>query len=234
MMNIVTRSQWGAHPPKARYTITAGGATEGVFVHYTSSPYDTQADHAKCAGRVKAVQEFHQGPSRGWSDIAYSFLVCQHGTVFEGRGFGVQGAHTLGYNSRAHAVCFLGGDRDGRDDVTDRGRAALGWIVRELLRRYPEGGGKVRGHRDVNQTACPGDELYAWVRERGWKLDDGDGAVDAGGFWRGFWRWNRWQNEGKPKPRPAGIRRRIPREWWERRKKLLAARDENGTEARRP
>lgn len=223
-MEIVARSRWGADPPRARYLIAPHGATEGVFVHYTSSPYDTADDHAKCPGRVKGIQDFHQGPSRGWSDIAYSFLVCQHGVVFEGRGFGVQGAHTLGYNSRAHAVCFLGGDVKGRDDVTGRGRAALGWIVREILARYPEGNGKVRGHRDVNQTACPGDELYAWVRERGWLLADDGGPDDA--LWRGFWKWTRWLNDGKPDPRPAGLPRRIPKVWWERRKQLVAARKE--------
>lgn len=219
-MEIIPRSAWGADPPRARYPIAHGNATEGVFVHYTSSPYDTADDHAKCAGRVKGIQDFHQGPSRGWSDIAYSFLVCQHGYVFEGRGFGIQGAHTLGYNSRAHAVCFLGGDRARRDDVTDKGRAALGRIIREILTRYSEGHGQVRGHRDVNPTSCPGDELYGWVKAKGWLLADSGDAKP----WRGFWKWMRWYDAGRPEGERPDVPKKIPAAWWARRKKVLAAR----------
>ena len=44
----------------------------------------------------------------GWNDIAYSFLVCEDGRVYEGRGWNVEGAHTLGYNSIAIGICFIG------------------------------------------------------------------------------------------------------------------------------
>lgn len=94
-MELVTRTQWGAKPPKNRLTMPVA-AKEGIFIHYTSSDSDEQSDHAKCAGRVKGIQDFHMGPSRGWSDIAYSFVVCKHGTIFEGRGWGVVGATLSG------------------------------------------------------------------------------------------------------------------------------------------
>ena len=44
----------------------------------------------------------------GWNDIAYSFLVCEDGRVYEGRGWNVKGAHTLGYNEIAIGVCIIG------------------------------------------------------------------------------------------------------------------------------
>jgi len=44
----------------------------------------------------------------GWNDIAYSFLVCEDGRVYEGRGWNVEGAHTLGYNTIALGICFIG------------------------------------------------------------------------------------------------------------------------------
>ena len=44
----------------------------------------------------------------GWNDIAYSFLVCEDGRVYEGRGWNVRGSHTLGYNEIAIGVCIIG------------------------------------------------------------------------------------------------------------------------------
>ena len=46
--------------------------------------------------------------SVGWSDIGYSFLVGGDGNVYEGRGWGREGAHTFGYNSVSYAASFMG------------------------------------------------------------------------------------------------------------------------------
>lgn len=227
-MEVVTRAQWGAAAPKARSTFSR--APEGVFLHYTSSDYDRAQSHSDCAKRVKGIQSFHQGPSRGWSDIGYSFLYCMHGVVFEGRGWQVSGAHTVGYNSTAHAFCFLGGDRDGRDDLTDKGRAAAAWLIREAFKRHPEGK-RVRGHGDVNPTACPGKEIFAFIHVRGWE-DLSPGADESTVNFKGYWQWLAWLlGEGDwagkgpkdPKTRP-NVPKKIPKEWWARAEKFIAAR----------
>lgn len=44
----------------------------------------------------------------GWNDIGYTFLVCEDGRVYEGRGWNVKGSHTLGYNEIAIGVCIIG------------------------------------------------------------------------------------------------------------------------------
>ena len=72
-------------------------------------------------------------------------------------------AATFGHNSHTLAVCFLGDDTVGRDDVTVAGRQALVEITRYIrqrrlsIRQYA-------GHRDLVRTTCPGDELYNYVR----------------------------------------------------------------------
>ena len=35
-------------------------------------------------------------------------MVDGGGNIYEGRGFNVEGAHTLGYNGRGYATCFVG------------------------------------------------------------------------------------------------------------------------------
>lgn len=160
-MRLVTRAQWGARAPKQRQAL-AKSEQRGTAVHYSAADADEQADHANCDNRVRSIQNFHMD-GRGWSDIAYSYLVCKHGYVFEGRGRGIRTAAqgTNSGNDAYHAVCFLGDDTAGRDDVTDPGRTAMADAVHHCNAWAGVDG--VRPHSSFHSTACPGDDLRAWI-----------------------------------------------------------------------
>jgi hypothetical protein len=160
-MRLVTRAQWGARPAQNR-TPLVHSVQRGTAVHYSAADADEQADHARCEGRVRGIQAFHLD-GRGWSDIAYSYLACKHGFVFEGRGRGVRTAAqgTNAGNDAYHAVCFLGDDTAGRDDVTDAGREAIEAAVRWC--NAWAGVSQVRPHSSFKATGCPGDDLRAWI-----------------------------------------------------------------------
>lgn len=152
-MAYVSRAEWGARPPKNRSTIRS---SQGMFTHYTAGP--RAANRAAGIAQVRGIQRFHQD-SRGWADIGYSFLVDDEGTIYEGRGWGVAGGHTNGWNSRSHAVCAILNDGQ---QPTPQMLAALRWVHDEHDRRY--GNGFHRSHRDVNPTSCPGDILHGWMQ----------------------------------------------------------------------
>lgn len=46
--------------------------------------------------------------SRHWYDIGFNFIICGNGMIFEGRGAGVMGTHTRGYNSRSIMIALIG------------------------------------------------------------------------------------------------------------------------------
>jgi hypothetical protein len=119
-------------------------------LHHTTGAY-------RDASTVRAIQAFHQGPERKWADVGYNFLIGGDGTVFEGRGWDVQGAHAKGHNSVSLGVAYIG---DGRKPVPDAAKRAILELAAEADRRF----GKLQrvGHRDVGSTVCPGDVLYAW------------------------------------------------------------------------
>jgi hypothetical protein len=98
-----------------------------------------------------------------------SHLVCRHGYVFVGRGFGVRSAAngTKAANDRYYAVCFLGNDTAGREDLTPPAYAALGELLRSYDRRIPRVM-RVRPHSSFVATPCPGDELRAYIARKGW------------------------------------------------------------------
>jgi hypothetical protein len=162
--NYVSRAAWGAKRPLSRPTVLLASRVDMIVYHYTAAGSDEQADHKNCAGRVRGVQAFHQNV-RGWNDIAYNFLTCKHGYIFEGRGIENKSAATGAENSHTLAVCFLGDDTVGRDDVTVAGRQALVEITRWIRQRRPAVTG-YKGHRDYMATSCPGNELYSYIHSK--------------------------------------------------------------------
>lgn len=215
-MKLVKRSEWRARPPRS-VTALVPAQVKGAAVHYTAMHEDRVFDHDDCAARVRGIQRFHMGPSRGWADIAYNFLVCQHGYVFEGRGFGVRsaGQGTDAGNDGYHAVCFLGADKEGRDDVTAAGREALGAI----LRACP--GGDVKPHGWFTNTPCPGAELRGYVETGAWRIVK-SWPVPLPAW---TWAWMAWKLNGSPKgQRPKGAPWLIPMWAWLRLRALKQAR----------
>lgn len=167
---VISRAQWGANESLRR------GAPEfaplrRAIVHHTV----TATNESDPVGRVRAIYEFHTR-GRGWSDIAYNFVVDGAGRVYEGRrgasgapdgedgsGRGVIGAHAKGHNTGSVGIAMLGTYSDGRVVPTDAALDAVAAVVawkfgpRSIDPRSP---GALVGHRDVVATGCPGDGLY--------------------------------------------------------------------------
>ena len=142
-------------------------ATYGVKVHYEGTPVPVQ-DHSHCKAHWTAIRNSHlANRAEGYADIAYSFGVCRHGAVLEGRGLGrrtgANGNQTL--NANHDAVCVLYGTDD--KSVSDEVVAGVQWVIRYL--REHSTGTEIKGHRDGYATACPGEPLYALVQSGGFE-----------------------------------------------------------------
>jgi hypothetical protein len=151
-MQFVTRAEWGAKPPKWQEQISS----KGVFIHYNGGvPLNASVasgDPESVKAHLRGVQDFHMGPSRGWPDIAYSWCVDGRGVIYELRGWGVAGAHTLNWNWSSHAIYLpIGGDQA----PTSAQVAGCNQVIAEHNRRF--GQGFILGHQQApNSTSCPG------------------------------------------------------------------------------
>lgn len=158
-MDFITRSQWGARP--ANGTGNALGSPKGVTVHY-EGPKMGSRTHDKCAALVRSIQRYHQ-VTKGWSDIAYNLVVCEHGSIFEGRGAhrGNAANGSTASNLVRFSVCALVGAGDATPvAMLDGIRDAI-----DYLRKVGGAGSVIDCHSDHRATACPGDALRAWVRK---------------------------------------------------------------------
>lgn len=161
-MRIITRQEWGGKAPTSRRTIQL--PTPELYIHHTVGALDA-GGNGVWWDDVRGIQDFHMRPvnqgGRGWSDIAYSFVVGG-GQVFEGRGVGIAGSHTGGRNSVSHAICLIGNYDAWQPDPQDV--QAIADIVRHG--REQEWWGDITGgHRDAPEasTACPGRHLQAAI-----------------------------------------------------------------------
>jgi hypothetical protein len=133
-----------------------------LFVHYSASDGEGIDKKGEPRQAMLNIQAAHQG--KGWCDTAYSYVVVQprgifkRPIIFKGRGFGNVPASQEGHNTGNVSVCVIA---DSNDPIK---RATFGAIA-YLLRRCPAT--RVKGHRDVNATACPGDRLYSKLDELG-------------------------------------------------------------------
>ena len=180
---MVMRDGWGAKdcPPRAAPSY---GTVKAMFVHHTVTMNDYTPEEAKSA--VLGICRYHRN-SNGWNDIGYNFLVDKYGTLYEGRAGGIDravlGAHTQGFNGEASAVSNIGDYSS--VPQTQVALDAMARLIRWKLPLHgqPTGGtvvltsaggasnrwsagtrvalNRISGHRDGNNTACPGNALYA-------------------------------------------------------------------------
>lgn len=183
-MQLVTRAQWGAESP--RYPLVPIESTRGVKIHYegTAVPESLAlpGNHGTCDNMVRAIQASHlANDEEDYSDIAYNFLVCPHGSVFEGRGlhFRTAANGNRELNTDHYAVCALLGS-EGLTKPTAAMLSGLRDAV-DYLRSKGGAGDELLGHRDGYATQCPGDPLYAWVKAGGHRPPGDDGKGDEPG-----------------------------------------------------
>lgn len=158
--NIVSRTQWGARAAKSRAPNLKLKPAPYVIIHHsTGSGCETQA---VCQLKVRQFQNEHMN-NKGWSDIGYNFLVGEDGNIYEGRGWGKQGAHSIPFNKKSIGICIIG-------NYTNRtpNQAAI-QAVAKLIAYGVESGEikndyKLLGHRQTWATACPGNSLYTMIQ----------------------------------------------------------------------
>lgn len=229
---VVTRAQWGAdeswrnlgNPGCDGQPDYANGVRFAVVHHTVTSNSYTPAD---VPAILRGIYYFHTH-DRGWCDVAYNFFIDRFGRGFEGRFGGIDkaviGGHTGGFNTGSTGIAVVGDfENAGVPGATYSSlRSLLAWKLAwhgadpkgttltyagdSPSSRYPPGTpvwvANIEGHRDTNNTSCPGRYLYALLpqlrddvaadvasmKDQRLTCDwDGDGVATAGYFFHGVW-----------------------------------------------
>ncbi|RHW27706.1 hypothetical protein D0Z08_08585 [Nocardioides immobilis] len=181
MPGLLFRKAWGPDPRLRNGRPSYNNRIRQVHVHHTVNSNDYA--RADVPGMIRAMYRYHTR-NLGWSDLGYNFLVDRFGRLWEGRAGGprraVRGAHTLGFNHASVGVAAIGNLESGavgkrmiralvrvaawKLDMYGGNPHRTIWIRSSGSDRFPYGAmvelPTIDGHRDTNQTACPGQHLY--------------------------------------------------------------------------
>ena len=133
--------------------------TDALVIHHTGFP-DVDKDST-----AAEIHKFHQ-EERKWAGIGYHYLIRKNGMIEQGRRPAAIGAHALGHNKHSLGICLAGNFDIGKPTAAQM--ESVKELCRWLCKKYgldPLKKGVIVGHRDVNDTTCPGKNLYKRLGE---------------------------------------------------------------------
>ncbi|XP_025075065.1 peptidoglycan-recognition protein SC2-like [Pogonomyrmex barbatus] len=160
--SIISRWEWNvrARPPKFEAPNLKIRPAPYVLIHHSAgSSCNTQES---CKFEVEQLQNKHMD-TKGWSDIAYNFLVGEDGNIYEGRGWDKQGAHSVPFNKKSIGICIIG-NYNTRTPNAAAIRAVAYLIFQGVENGKIKSDYKLLGHRQTWPTMCPGDSLYTMIK----------------------------------------------------------------------
>lgn len=184
---IHRRAEWATKRPALKRPVRED--VRFLLVHHTQTP--NRERPGTIPGRLRGMYDFHT-QDKGWSDLAYNFLVDPFGGIWEGRSGSLagpaRGDATGGSQGFAQLCCFIGDHTT--TPPTAKAMASMATLLGWLASRYridlaagrrvtftSRGSNRwargrrvsttpIAAHRDMSLTACPGDALYPLVRSR--------------------------------------------------------------------
>lgn len=129
--------------------------TEMIVIHHTGFP-NVDKD-----SNVVDIHRLHQEVN-GWAGVGYHYLIRKDGMIEQGRRPEAIGAHAYQHNKNSIGICLAGNFNIG--NPTKAQLSSVKELVTWLCRKYNLNSmkdGVIVGHRDLNDTSCPGDNLYS-------------------------------------------------------------------------
>ena len=159
---IANCATWGARPPSSPVSVVAGRPNK-IIVHHTAFPNTTDYSLAQAYRNSRDIQNLHMD-GNGWLDSGQHFTNSRGGYLTEGRHGSlyallhgqtmVQGAHCVGQNSQA-----IGIENDGIYLDVQPPQALWNSLVTFCAftcQQYGIAPTEIYGHKDFNDTQCPG------------------------------------------------------------------------------
>lgn len=148
---VIERADWGAVGGQGAVI----GQVDDVVIHHFWRPSLPQVvAPEREADLMRSVEKTHV-EDNGWSGFGYSFVVFQSGRVYEGRGWGREGAHTVGMNDRSIGIAFAI-DGDKHAPTPEAWAAAKALIADGVALGHVSPEFEISGHRDHASKSCPG------------------------------------------------------------------------------
>lgn len=172
-VNILPRDTWADHVTAENRGLAAGRPVPsspwepwkgGVFLHHRGRFSFSPDSEEDCKADIAEV--FESNLSDGYTDIYYNFLICPHGTIYEGRGYERGEANggtyvevdgvSLGSNTAFYSICGLLRELDQPTEAMLRSIRNLIAHLRGEVSANRRAGSHIMPHFAAYDTECPG------------------------------------------------------------------------------
>ena len=125
--------------------------TGAIVIHHAGLTKDVDID-------VASIHDMHLG--NGWAGIGYHFVVHKDGFIESARPLEYMGAHAYQNNKYTVGICMTGNYCIGYPPPEQA--LAVEQLTAALCQMYEIEPDEytIFGHRDLNDTSCPGDNFY--------------------------------------------------------------------------
>ena len=167
--NIFSTTAWSARPPSSPVSL-AGNNPNKIVVHHTAFANTADTGTSGSFAIAHEIQDLHMD-TNGWIDSGQHFTISRTGIIMEGRHRSLErleagsnmvvGAHTVGQNTQG-----IGIENNGTYTSVAPPSilyASLVSLCSYIAYKYNLSPTQIFGHRDFNDTECPGDKLYAML-----------------------------------------------------------------------
>lgn len=166
-ISVLPRSAWTSNGVARPQNINPMNGVSRITVHHDGMNAFTSTSQADAARRIEQIRGSHiQRKAKSgerWADIGYHYIVDPAGRVWEGRSTQYQGAHVEDQNEHNLGIMMLG--NYDRQQPTSASMDALERMLTMQMRRYRISLARVRTHRELAPTECPGDSLQAFMNQ---------------------------------------------------------------------
>ncbi|MCB5183295.1 peptidoglycan recognition protein family protein [Streptomyces antimicrobicus] len=166
---IAACGTWGARAASEQVVIL-DSPPQRIVIHHTATANVTDYSKDRAYALARAIQRYHMD-THGWIDTGQHFTISRGAFVMEGRHHSldelragarqVRAAHCVGQNNTS-----IGIENEGTYTSVEPPAAQYAALVEmcaHICRQYRIPAAEIYGHRDFNDTGCPGDRLYAML-----------------------------------------------------------------------
>jgi hypothetical protein len=166
---IFSTADWDARPPSSPVSL-AGNNPNKIVVHHTAFANTADTGESGSFTIAHEIQDLHMD-TNGWIDTGNHFTISRSGVIMEGRHRSLErleagsnmvvGAHTVNQNTQS-----IGIENNGTYITVAPPQilyASLVNLCAYICNQYKLSSSQIYGHRDFNDTECPGDVLYGML-----------------------------------------------------------------------
>lgn len=154
-VSALSRSAWTRNNPVSSRVNPMSGVSR-ITVHHEGWEPVWFNDKRTTAARIEKIRRYHV-EDNGWGDIGYHYIVDRAGRVWEGRPLNYQGAHVRNNNEHNIGILVLGNFE--KQAPSSAQLKSLYATTAGLSNNHRVSAGRVRSHREINPTTCPGKNL---------------------------------------------------------------------------